>query len=437
MKTVAFQTLGCKVNYYESEALKGLFRRAGYRVVAFPGPADVYVINTCTVTHLSDRKSRQMVRRARRHNPDAVVVVTGCYAQVSASEVGEIPGVDLVVGTFGREKLPEMVEEAGGARERPLNLVEDYPPEVSFERIPWAPAQGRTRAFLKIEEGCDRYCSFCIIPYARGPVRSLPPGEVRREAGRIASFGYKELVLTGVHLGLYGQDLGGGVTLASLLEELEEVEGIERIRLSSLEPADFTPSLVESVGKCGRLCAHLHIPLQSGDDRILKRMNRPYTTSFYQYLLEELRILLPDLAVSTDIIVGFPGEEEESFERTRRFVRRMAFSRLHVFKYSPRAGTLAAGYPDQVPPPVKEKRSRCLIQLGKELGDQYARRFIGRQMKVLLEKPTGWGAMEGLTENYLRVRVEGLQQESGRIVSVELREWKGDCFRGALVGSGS
>ena len=385
MKRAAFYTLGCKVNFAETEALQTLFERAGYRIVPFSEPAEVFIINTCTVTALGDHKSRKMIRRARRHNPRGIIVVTGCYAQGFPEQVKKIPGVDLVIGTHGREELPRLVEKL--SQSCPLDLVEPFPEEASFEILPLFRQRGRTRGFLKIQEGCTMSCSYCLIPRVRGPLRSLPLPEAVARARRMARSGYREIVLTGIHLGLYGTDLGDGeATLAGLLAELDQIPKLHRVRLSSLEPTDITGELIEQILTSSKVCPHLHIPLQSGDEQILERMNRLYTPAEFKYLINWLRQLKPDLAISSDIIVGFPGETDQHHLRSLEFVRQIKFSRLHVFKYSPRPGTPAADLPEQVPAKVKDRRSREMITLGEEMAKAYRSIFIGSTEEVLIEE---------------------------------------------------
>ncbi len=439
---VAFHTLGCKVNYFESEALKGKFRREGFEIVDFSEEADAYVINTCTVTNMAAGKSRQMIRRAKRRNPDAVIAVVGCYPQVEPEKVASLPEVDLALGTDNRLRLPDLIKRKIYG-EDVTSGIDPYGKKASFERMPWVPEQGRTRAFLKIQDGCNQYCSYCIIPFARGPLRSLSPEKGLAYLHEIKDHGYKEVVLTGIHLGLYGVDLDPPANLSSFLQKAVLVPGIERIRLSSIEPSDFDDQLLTVLKENQKICRHLHIPLQSGDDLILKRMGRPYDTAFFAGLLEKLHHSLPDLAVSTDIIVGFPGEEEEHFQRSYNFVQEFAFSRLHVFKYSPRRGTRAAEMKNQVPNRVKEERSRKMIALGEQLSQNYQEKFVGRVLPVLLEtvvdKPGKENqvseegivhCLEGLTTNYLHVRLPGPLHWRGSIQNAYLEK---NC-RGYLQG---
>ncbi len=402
MKKAAFYTLGCKVNYAETESLQTLFEKAGYRITDFNRKADVYVINTCTVTGVSDHKSRKMVRRVRRRFPGSRIVVTGCYAQGFPEEVCRLEGVDLVIGTHGREKLPALLEALprGGAH----NLVRSFPEDAFFEKLPSAPRRGRTRGFLKIQEGCRAGCSYCIVPLVRGPLRSLPPGEVLERARRMVREGYREIVLTGTHLGLYGEG-SPGITLAGLLGELETLSGLSRLSLSSLEPADITGELVDRVVESSLICPHLHLPLQSGDDEILKRMGRNYTAGEYAYLVCWLRQRKPDLAVSADVMVGFPGESAQHHRRSLEFVERMELSRLHVFIYSARPGTPAALLSDPVSAAEKERRSREMIALGKQAARTFRRRFIGAVQEVLVEQVLPRSHAAGFTPHYLRVKI--------------------------------
>ncbi len=431
MKSVAFLTLGCKVNQTETASMRRLFEEAGYRTVDFNSVADVYVINTCTVTHLGDRKSRQAARRARRINPGAVVVVAGCYAQVAAEEVMAIPEVDLVVGTHDRDSLPFLVEEAKKGR---LNRVTPLTEKTSFEGLPAAQSGDRTRAFLKVQEGCRQFCSYCIVPYARGPLYSRPVQETVEEANRLAREGFLELVLTGVHLGSYGADLDGRPALSDLLTELAKVEGIKRIRISSLEPTEITAALVEVMAAEPKICPHLHIPLQSGDDTVLRRMNRKYTASEFLRLVRWLRNRIPGVALTTDVMVGFPGETDANFERTLTLVKRCRFSRLHVFKYSPRRGTPAARFPGQVPHRVKEERSRLLTELGRELAADFNSSFIGRTVEVLFEEEADPGTLAGLTPHYVRVEAKAPPELRGRLALVLVTGSGQETLLGNLSG---
>ncbi|HWR55557.1 MAG TPA: tRNA (N(6)-L-threonylcarbamoyladenosine(37)-C(2))-methylthiotransferase MtaB [Negativicutes bacterium] len=420
MQKVAFTTLGCKINQFETDTLMGLFKRAGYAVVEFDAFADVYVINTCSVTHLGERKSRQLIRRAVRRNPAAVIAVTGCYAQTAPDAVASIPGVNLIIGTQQRERIVALVQQAKPLGD-PLKMVDDIMAAREFEDIPLYDNPGRTRAFLKIQEGCESFCSYCIIPYARGPLRSRTPDSVLSEVRKLVAAGFSEVVLTGIHLGAYGQDLPAKTDLAAMVEKILTVEGLQRLRLGSVEPNEITHELVELMLANPVLCRHLHLPLQSGHDDILRAMNRRYTAAEYRKLVQYLRFKLPDISVSTDLIVGFPGETDAHFAHICDYIADLALSRIHVFPYSARRGTPAAGMPGQVAAEVKEARSRCVIALAAEKERAFAAGFVGRVMPVLFEQADEERA-EGLTGNYIRVSARAGGGVLGRILPVRLLE---------------
>jgi len=439
---VAFHTLGCKVNQEETASLMEMFRRRGFQLVDFKSPADIYIINTCTVTHTADQKSRQMIRRAVSRQPDALVVVAGCYSQVSPHEVLSIPGVDLAVGTKGRAQLVDQVEalldkKRAGKAGKEVNAVHSLQSDAEFEQLPLPDNPLRTRAFLKIEDGCDQYCSYCIIPYARGPVRSLLPQLVKKQLGELIRAGYREVVLTGVHTSAYGKDLAGGINLASLLRELAALPGEFRIRLSSVEPADVSEELLEVMASSSRICRHLHIPLQSGDDQILKMMQRPYTAGDYRKLFLKAAGMIPGLAVTSDVMVGFPGETERHFANTYDFIAALPFRDLHIFKYSPRPGTPAAEMPGQVKPGDKERRSRRLRELAEVQSRAFAEGVLGETLQVLAEGPSRKrpGQWQGITDNYLRVvfssKDRGLR---GALLPVKITGMgQGDLLTGEMV----
>ncbi|MBM7855713.1 threonylcarbamoyladenosine tRNA methylthiotransferase MtaB [Desulfohalotomaculum tongense] len=431
-KTVAIHTLGCKVNQVESSAIAEMFKENGYRPVDFDQPADVYIINTCTVTHLGDRKSRQLIRRAVKTNPGALVVVTGCYAQTSPGEVLEIPGVDLVVGTGDKNKIVKLVEQAVNKNAGPFNAVTDIFKQNNFQEMPTAADSGKTRAFIKVQEGCNNYCAYCIIPYARGPLRSRQPESIVNEVKKLIANGFKEIVLTGIHTGAYGLDFKDGTELSTLVKQLVRLPGLKRLRLSSVEPNDITEELIAVASSAEVFCRHLHIPLQSGDDDVLKSMRRRYTTGHFAGLISRLRERIPGIAITTDVIVGFPGETEQMFENTYQFCREMAFSGMHVFKYSPRKGTAAADFPHQVPAPEKERRSKKLIQLGAEMAADYALKTVGKTVEVLAEQQVEGspGHWEGLTDTYLRVEFPCAGNIRGRLVNVQVTEFR----QGKLYG---
>lgn len=463
---VAFATLGCKVNRYDTEAMAGLFRRAGWRVVGFRDVADVYVVNTCTVTARSEAESRQLVRQSRRRNPGALVVVCGCYPQVKGAEALALTGADVVLGTQGRGAIVSLVERALGG-ERPLVEVEPFSadtgadrtgpgegcglygsssPEAGragagepgedeappYEEVP-VESEGRTRAVVKVQEGCDVRCTYCIVPAARGPARSRDPGAALAEVRSLVAAGFREVVLTGVQLGAYGRDLGMPEGLATLVSRMAATEGLWRLRLSSLEPMDLSDRLLEVIARHRVVCPHLHLPLQSGSDPILAAMGRPYRAVDYLRLVERSREKVPGLALSTDVMVGFPGETEEDFAATVRLVEQVGFMRLHVFPYSPRPGTPAAALPARVPDRVKEERARVLREVGARLARAFALPFVERVVEVLAEREQE-GLVSGLTRHYLRVGFPGGADLEGKLVEVRVTTVTEEGVRGDLVG---
>ena len=417
VRTVAFMTLGCKVNQYETETMEGLFRQAGYRVVPFTESADVYIVNTCSVTMLGEKKSRQLVRRAQRQNEAALIAVTGCYAQLAPDIVGTLPGVRLIVGTQDRGRIVELVEEAA-VRPDVLRNVGDIMAADTFEDIPLFAAPERTRAFLKIQEGCQNFCTFCIIPYTRGPLRSRALASVRREAEKLVAAGFREIVLTGIHLGAYGRDLTGTVTLADAARTVLEIDGLQRLRLGSLESVELTPALFTLLRDDRRFARHLHLPLQAGSDAVLREMHRFYDTAGYERLLTRIREEVPGIAISTDIIVGFPGETEAMFQESLAFVRRQEFARVHVFPYSRRPATPAAARSDQVPHPVRRERVKMMQALADEMAADYHGKFIGTIVPVLFETQHE-GVADGLTDTYIRVYTKG-PVKIGEITAIRL-----------------
>lgn len=423
MSTVAFHTLGCKVNHYETEAIWQLFKQQGYKRVDFEAIADVYVINTCTVTNTGDKKSRQVIRRAIRKNPDAVICVTGCYAQTSPAEILAIPGVDIVVGTQDRVKMLDYIEQYKKERQ-PINAVGNIMKNRVYEELDVPAFTDRTRASLKIQEGCNNFCTFCIIPWARGLMRSRDPKEVIRQAQQLVDAGYKEIVLTGIHTGGYGEDMKD-YNLAMLLRDLEaQVKGLKRLRISSIEASQITDEVIEVLDKSKVIVRHLHIPLQSGSNTVLKRMRRKYTMEFFAERLNRLKEALPGLAVTSDVIVGFPGETEEEFMETFNFVKEHKFSELHVFPYSKRTGTPAARMENQIDEEVKNERVHRLIALSDQLAKEYASQFEGQVLEVIPEErykgaPES-GLYEGYTDNYLKVVFPASEDMVGKIVKVKI-----------------
>ncbi|MCG2136295.1 tRNA (N(6)-L-threonylcarbamoyladenosine(37)-C(2))-methylthiotransferase MtaB [Staphylococcus epidermidis] len=419
MSTVAFHTLGCKVNHYETEAIWQLFKDANYERVEFETNADVFVINTCTVTNTGDKKSRQIIRRAIRQNPDAVVCVTGCYAQTSSAEVMEIPGVDIVVGTQDRHKLLDYIQQFQDERQ-PINGVGNIMKNRTYEELEVPYFTDRTRASLKIQEGCNNFCTFCIIPWARGLMRSRDPEKVVEQATQLVNSGYKEIVLTGIHTGGYGQDLKN-YNLAQLLRDLDTIEGLERIRISSIEASQLTDEVIDVIGNSNKVVRHLHIPLQSGSDDVLKRMRRKYTMAHFSERLTKLHQALPDLAVTSDVIVGFPGESEDEFQETYDFIVNHHFSELHVFPYSPRIGTPAARMDNQIDEETKNVRVHKLISLSNQLAKEYASKFEDEVLEVIPEEMGEEPhTLVGYADNYMKVRFEGDDSLIGQIVKVKI-----------------
>ncbi|RIP34205.1 tRNA (N(6)-L-threonylcarbamoyladenosine(37)-C(2))-methylthiotransferase MtaB [Staphylococcus gallinarum] len=419
MATVAFHTLGCKVNHYETEAIWQLFKEANYDRVDFETNADVFVINTCTVTNTGDKKSRQVIRRAIRQNPEAVVCVTGCYAQTSPAEIMDIPGVDIVVGTQDRTKLIGYIDEFKQERQ-PINGVGNIMKNRTYEELEVPYFTDRTRASLKIQEGCNNFCTFCIIPWARGLMRSREPEKVISQATQLVESGYKEIVLTGIHTGGYGQDLKH-YNLAQLLRDLENVDGLERIRISSIEASQLTDEVIEVISNSNKVVRHLHIPLQSGSDTVLKRMRRKYTMAHFSERLTRLHEVLPGLAVTSDVIVGFPGETEEEFQETYDFIVDHHFSELHVFPYSPRIGTPAARMDDQIDEEVKNERVHRLINLSDQLAKTYASKFDQDVLEVIPEEVGDEpNTLVGYADNYMKIQFAGSESLIGQLVKVKV-----------------
>ncbi|WP_453994878.1 tRNA (N(6)-L-threonylcarbamoyladenosine(37)-C(2))-methylthiotransferase MtaB [Bacillus nitroreducens] len=423
MSLVAFHTLGCKVNHYETEAIWQLFKESGYERTEFESTADVYVINTCTVTNTGDKKSRQVIRRAIRKNPDAVICVTGCYAQTSPAEIMAIPGVDIVVGTQDRKKMLEYIEQYKQER-TPINGVGNIMKTRVYEELDVPAFTDRTRASLKIQEGCNNFCTFCIIPWARGLMRSRNPEEVIKQAQQLVNAGYKEIVLTGIHTGGYGEDMKD-YNLAALLRDLEsKVVGLKRIRISSIEASQITDEIIEVLDQSTKVVRHLHVPLQSGSNTVLKRMRRKYTMEFFAERLTKLRKALPGLAITSDVIVGFPGETEEEFMETYNFIKEHKFSELHVFPYSKRTGTPAARMEDQIDEEIKNERVHRLITLSDQLAKEYASNYEGEVLEVIPEEldkedPSS-GLYVGYTDNYLKVKLDATEEMVGKIVKVKI-----------------
>ncbi len=433
---VAFITLGCKVNSYETEGMRTLFEAAGYHSVPEDAAADVYVINTCTVTNTGDRKSRQMIRRSRSLNPSAIVAAVGCYAQMAPDEVAVLTGADLVLGNNQKHRIVELVKELAGKPSRAVSRIAVMPREemTGFEALPIDGFTGKSRAFIKIQDGCDRFCSYCVIPLARGPVRNRRMVDVLEEVSCLSKKGFREMVLTGIHLTSF-QNEQGEEGLTALVRALEEMEGIRRIRFGSLEPAFLTEPFLDMLGGSRKFCPHFHLSLQSGSEAVLRRMNRHYSPDVFRGIVQAVRARFPDASVTTDIMVGFPGETADEFEESLAFCTSIGFSWIHVFPYSPRRGTPAAAWPDQVPKSVKDSRAARMRHLAEEMRTAFQQTFIGREMPVHFEQdvPGKPGWMEGFTTHYIQVSVPAIPFQPGDCFRVRLDESLGDRMQGTLV----
>ena len=422
MRKAALHNLGCKVNAYETEAMQELLEQAGYQIVPFEEQADVYIINTCTVTNVADRKSRQMIHRARKRNPGAVIVAAGCYVQTKDT-AGLDADIDIVIGNNKKKEIAKVLEDyfqEKGAGTKKIERV-DIGHTSEYEDLTVSHTAGHTRVFLKVQDGCNQFCSYCIIPYARGRVRSRSREEVVAEVRRLAERGYKEVVLTGIHLSSYGTDIGDD--LLSLILSVHQVEGICRIRLGSLEPGIITEEFARTLSECPKFCPHFHLSLQSGCDATLKRMNRRYDTAQYEEKCQILRKYFQDPALTTDVIVGFPGETEEEFEASRAFVDRINFYETHIFKYSRREGTRAAVMDGQVPDSVKTQRSALLLELGQKKQREYEEKLLGTAREVLMEESVVIGGetwQVGHTKEYVKIGRKTEEDLSNQLVNVEI-----------------
>ena len=391
---------GCKVNQYETNAMMQKMIEAGYEVVDFETKADIYIINTCTVTNMADKKSRQMLRRVKEINPEAILVAVGCYAQVAKEKLEQIPEIDLILGINEKNDIVKYVEQASKN-----TYVSDVLHQTEFLDFGDVTYTEKTRAVIKVQDGCNQFCSYCIIPYARGRIRSRKPESVIKEITDVAKEGIKEVVITGIHIASYGKDFNTEYRLIDLLEEIQKVNGIQRIRLGSLEPTLITEEFVTRLKKLSKICDHFHLSLQSGCDETLKRMNRKYTTDQFRHVVELLRNAYPEVHLTTDVIVGFPGETEEEFNKTYEFLKEIKFYKMHVFKYSPRSGTVAAKMPNQIDGNIKEERSNKLIELSDENEKEYNQKYIGKEVEVLLEEREG-EYLNGHTTNYMVVKMK-------------------------------
>lgn len=417
---VAFHTLGCKVNQHDSAIMAALFQDAGYEVVDFNDLADVYVVNTCTVTHLSDRKSRQMIRHAARENPAATIVVCGCYAQTAKAELEALDEVDLIIGTNERHKVVEAVEAFRQDHVKTAYMADDEE-LFYYEDLPHERVSGMTRAYVKIQEGCDQFCAYCAIPYARGPLRSRSEQDTIDEINMLVERGYKEVILTGIHIGAYGRGVKDETCdLTGLCRRILDETAIERLRIGSLEGIEVTDALIEMIASDERMAKHLHLPLQSGCDRTLSAMRRPYDTEQFREMMRRIRGKVPNIAITTDLMVGFPGETDEDFKESLVFCNDIAFSAMHIFKYSMRSGTPAAAMPDQIDPQIKERRAKQMADVAQKNKLDYERRFVGQTLRSLVEEQTKDGLWTGHSSNYLLVTFPGENIRSGDFVDVKI-----------------
>lgn len=435
MAKIAFYTLGCKVNQADTASMENLFLRSGHQLVSFDGEADVYIINTCVVTNTGQRKSRQTIHRAIRKNPNALIVVTGCYPQTAAEEVKAIAGVDMIIGNQDRAQIVQLVEERLAHRQTDtLDAVHKLTASTAFEEMAAGDITDKTRAFLKIQEGCNQFCTYCIIPYARGPLRSRSLESIRTETQRLISAGFKEIVLIGIHLGCYGKENPDGPTLYDAVKTVLDVPGVQRLRLGSLESVEVEPRLLTLMQEDARFCRHLHLPLQSGCDKTLQAMNRPYTTAKFKTLLADIKTRVPDIAITTDVIVGFPGETEADFETTCKFAESCGFSKMHIFPFSARKGTPAEKFAGAVTEAVKKERADILGRIDETMHKAFLQAMVGQNAEVLFEQPAGEDYFEGLTGNYQRVFVKsGGRNLGGEILPVKITAFDGEKLLGEII----
>ena len=425
MRTAALHNLGCKVNAYETEAMRQSLEEHGYKIVQFNEKADIYIINTCTVTNMADRKSRQMLHRAKKLNPDAVVVAVGCYVQAAGEAIRDDEAIDIIIGNNHKADLVHILEAYFESGESNV-FLEDLSKESAYEDMQMTTVGEHTRAFIKIQDGCNQFCTYCIIPYARGRIRSRDMEDINNEICKLSKCGYKEIVLTGIHLSSYGKDMkDANVSLVDVIDRVCNIDGIERVRLGSLEPRIITEEFLQQLAKWPEFCPHFHLSLQSGCDDTLKRMNRHYTTEEYYEKCKMIREVFPQAAITTDVIVGFPKETEDEFEKTEEFLKKIAFAEMHIFKYSKRAGTIAAKMDGQVKEEVKTVRSDRLIGLGLELRTDFVRQFVGTSVDVLVEEMVnidGKQYLVGHTKEYVKVAFEGEVKLINTVVKVEVNK---------------
>lgn len=430
---VAFSTLGCRVNTYESEAMAEKFVREGYEIVDFNEKADVYVINTCSVTNMGDKKSRQIIGKARRLNEEAVIAAVGCYSQIAPDEVSNIEGVDVVLGTRNKGDIVYYVNKAKDEQKQQIQVGEVLK-NKEFEDLSIEEYQDKTRAFLKIQDGCNRFCAYCLIPYTRGAVCSKDFSKVIEEVKSLASHGFKEIILSGIHTASYGVDLEEKVSVVDILEAIEKIDGIERVRIGSIDPTFFTEDVVKRIVSLKKLCPQFHLSLQSGCDETLKRMNRRYTSKEYEDIVNLLRDKIKDVSITTDVIVGFPGETDEEFNKTYEFLKRVKLTKTHIFKYSQRTGTKAYSMENQVDGTIKEKRSKLLIELNKINEENFTKSYIGKTLDVLFEEKYSKeeGYYVGYTRNYIRVIAKANCDISGKILNATIKSAQGEIAKGIL-----
>ncbi|WP_036728560.1 tRNA (N(6)-L-threonylcarbamoyladenosine(37)-C(2))-methylthiotransferase MtaB [Peptoniphilus mikwangii] len=432
-KSFSILTLGCKVNQYESEAMAELFENEGYLNVDFETEvSDIYIINTCTVTNLSDRKSRQFIRRAKRDNPNSIVAVVGCYSQTSPEEVSSIPGVDIIIGTTERNRIVELCEEFSNNKKQ-INIVRSLKSDHEFQTINTSKENDMTRAYIKVQDGCNRYCTYCIIPFARGNIRSRSIEDSMNEARKLAKAGYKEIILTGIHIGSYGYDIGKE-RLIDLIENIASIDGIERIRLSSIEPRTITDDFMKRVVATNKLCDHFHLSLQSGSNKILKEMNRKYTREEYFDKTQMIRSYMPYAGLTTDVIVGFPGETDDDFLDSYDLIKKVEFSKVHVFKYSKRDGTVAAKMKNQIDGNIKNKRSSILLALSDELMKKFSEKNLNVIKSVLFEEKLVNSSYVGYTTNYIRCFTNSKENLKNKIKDVNIVNIECDPVEVSVIG---
>lgn len=428
-KKMSILTLGCKVNLYESKAIEELFINQGYEIVSNDDFADVYIINTCTVTNMSDRKSRQFIRKSKKHNENSILVVTGCYSQISPEEILKIEEVDILIGTNEKNKVIDIINNYNGNK---VSTVDDIMKVKEFEEMTLSNLNEKTRAFIKIQDGCQQFCSYCIIPYARGPIRSRKLENIISEIKSLVEHGYKEFVLTGIHVASYGKDFGN-ISLIDVLKEINKIDGVKRIRMSSIEPLIMTSEFIYELSKLDKICNHFHLSLQSGCDSVLKRMNRKYDTKIYKDIVLKLRDVFENVSITTDIIVGFPGETKQEFKETYEFLKDIKLAQMHIFKYSKRDGTKAAKMDNQVLPEIKTKRSKNLLELNQSNEYEFKKSLIGKTLDILFEKEYKKDIYEGLSTNYVRVSCYSKDNIENQIRKVKIKDINKEYLIGELI----